>query len=331
MSLFDLSFSSYSINENKKPFEENDADSFINKYEHKQYEIPQEQDLFSPQSPSHCHEFLFQLEEEEEKSIHQSLENLTQSLFDYQNLIDDEKQLSEIIQPILHQNNEPTNKQVFNQLNIVQKETNNTSLTKVTPESTNSNGNKLLGRKRRGDKGKRVHSKETPDNQMRKVKSYYMKYINENVNSSLSPNHKKLLKITPYVNENLNINYNLDLMEKRIKKMYAENPINKRHSKKTTDKYYNRDLVEEIYDKNEETEAIRILDMTFFEYLDFMRKNDLNKFKQDLIQKEVKNGESQQEAIRYVNKLVELLMGYENWFKTKTPRTSRKGKKAKKK
>jgi hypothetical protein len=91
MSLFDLSFSSYSINENKKPFEENDADSFINKYEHKQYEIPQEQDLFSPQSPSHCHEFLFQLEEEEEKSIHQSLENLTQSLFDYQNLIDDEK------------------------------------------------------------------------------------------------------------------------------------------------------------------------------------------------------------------------------------------------
>ena len=55
MSLFDLSFSSYSINENKKPFEENDADSFINKYEHKQYEIPQEQDLFSPQSPSHCH------------------------------------------------------------------------------------------------------------------------------------------------------------------------------------------------------------------------------------------------------------------------------------
>ena len=113
--------------------------------------------------------------------------------------------------------------------------------------------------------------------------------------------------------------------------MYAENPINKRHSKKTTDKYYNRDLVEEIYDKNEETEAIRILDMTFIEYLDFMRKNDLNKFKQDLIQKEVQNGESQQEAIKYVNKLVELLMGYENWFKTKTPRTSRKGKKAKKK
>jgi len=327
MSLFDLSFSNYSINDNKISFEENDVDSFINKYEHKQYEIPQEQDLFSPQSSSHCHEFLFQWEEEE-KSMHQSLENLTQSLFDYQNLIDDEKHLSEIIQPILDQNNEPTNKQVLNQLNIYHKETNNTSLTKITPESTNSNGNKLLGRKKRGDKGKRVHSKNTPDNQMRKVKSYYIKYITEYVNSSLSPDHKKFLKIAPYVNENLNINYNLDLMKKPIKEIYAENPINKRYSKKKIDKYYNRDLVEEIYDKNEETEAIRILDMTFFEYLDFMRKNDLNKFKQDLFQKEVKNGESQQEAIRYVNKLVELLMDYERWFERKTPRTSRKGKKA---
>jgi hypothetical protein len=165
---------------------------------------------------------------------------------------------------------------------------------------------------------------------MRKVKSYYIKYITEIVNSSLSPDHKKFLKLAPYVNENLNINYNLDLMKKPIKEIYAENPINKRYSKKTIDKYYNRDLVEEIYDKNEETEAIRILDMTFFEYLDFMRKNDLNKFKQDLIQKEVKNGESQQEAIRYVNGLMMLLMDYEGWFKRKTPRTSRKGKKVKK-
>ena len=326
MSLFDLSFSSYSINENKKPFEENDADSFINKYEHKQYEIPQEQDLFSPQSPSHCHEFLFQLEEEEEKSIHQSLENLTQSLFDYQNLIDDEKQLSEIIQPILHQNNEPTNKQVFNQLNIVQKETSNTSLTKVTPESTNSNGNKLLGRKRRGDKGKRVHSKYSPDNQMRKVKSYYIKYITEIVNSSLSPDHKKLFRITPKVNENLNTKYNLDLNRKKVKDIIAENPINGRYSKEGIDKNYNKVIVKEIYEKKVETKAIKILNMTYIEYLDFMRKNDIDKFKHDLIKKEIKNGETENEAIKYVDELVDLLMDYEGWFERKTPRTPRKEK-----
>ena len=85
---------------------------------------------------------------------------------------------------------------------------------------------------------------------------------------------------------------------------------------------------EEIYKKNEETKAIRILNMTYIKYLDFMRKNDLNKFKNELIQKEIKNGESREEAIRYVNGLVTLLMDYEVWFKIKTPRTSRKGKKA---
>ena len=66
--------------------------------------------------------------------------------------------------------------------------------------------------------------------------------------------------------------------------------------------------------------------MTYIEYLDFMRKNDLNKFKNELRQKEIKNGESQQEANIYVNELVKLLMDYEGWFKRKTPRTSRKGK-----
>ena len=117
-------------------------------------------------------------------------------------------------------------------------------------------------------------------------------------------------------------------MKKRIKEIYAENPINKRYSKKEIDQDYNKDLVEEIYNKNEETKAIRILNMTYIKYLDFMRKNDLNKFKNELIQKEIKNGESREEAIRYVNGLVTLLMDYEVWFKIKTPRTSRKGKKA---
>ena len=165
---------------------------------------------------------------------------------------------------------------------------------------------------------------------MRKIKSYYIKYITENVNSSLSPEHKKFLKITPDVNENLNTNYNLDLMKKRIKEIYEENPINKRYSKKEIAQDYNKNLVEEIYSKNKETKAIRILNMTYIEYLDFMRKNDLNKFKNELRQKEIKNGESQQEANIYVNELVKLLMDYEGWFKRKTPRTSRKGKKVKK-
>ena len=328
MSLPDQSFSNYSINNNEISLEENNAVSLFNEQEHQQCQIPQDQDLFFPQLSSQYHEFI--LHEEEEESRHPSLENLTQSILDYQNLINDEKPLSQTIQPVLEQNKEPKNKQDISQLIIIQKETTNTSLTKPNPYSTIGNEIKLLGRKRREDKGKGVHSKYKPDNQMRKIKSYYIKYITENVNASLSPEHKKFLKITPDVNEDLNTNYNLDLMKKLIKEIYAENPINKRYSKEEIELDYNKDLIEEIYRKNEETKAIRILNMTYIEYLDFMRKNDLNKFKNELLQKEIKNGESKQEAIRYVNELVMLLMDYEGWFKRKTPRTSRKGKKAKK-
>ena len=328
MSLPDQSFSNYSINNNEISLEEYNAVSLFNEQEHQQCQIPQDQDLFFPQLSSQYHEFI--LHEEEEESRHPSLENLTQSILDYQNLINDEKPLSQTIQPVLEQNKEPKNKQDISQLIIIQKETTNTSLTKPNPYSTIGNEIKLLGRKRREDKGKGVHSKYKPDNQMRKIKSYYIKYITENVNASLSPEHKKFLKITPDVNEDLNTNYNLDLMKKLIKAIYVENPINKRYSKEEIELDYNKDLIEEIYRKNEETKAIRILNMTYIEYLDFMRKNDLNKFKNELLQKEIKNGESKQEAIRYVNELVMLLMDYEGWFKRKTPRTSRKGKKAKK-
>ena len=329
MSSFDLSFPNYLRNNEEISLDENAEASLINEEENQIGQFPQEQDLFSPQCSSQFHDFLLHKDDEEE-SRHPSLENLTQSLLDYQNLINDENQQSMMIQPVLDQNIEPKINPVLNQLNIIQKETTNTSSTKATPQSTKGNGNKFLGRKRREDKGKGVHSKHKPDNKMRKVKSYYNKYITVNLNSCLPPDHKKFLRISPDVNENLNTNYNLELMQKRIKDIHAENPINGRYSKKEIDKDYNRTLIEEIYSKNEETEAIRILNMTYIEYLDFMRKNDLNNFKNDLIKKEMKNGETKQEAINYVNDLVKLLMDYEDWFKRKTPRTSRKGKKAKK-
>ena len=152
MSLPDQSFSNYSINNNEISLEENNAVSLFNEQEHQQCQIPQDQDLFFPQLSSQYHEFI--LHEEEEESRHPSLENLTQSILDYQNLINDEKPLSQTIQPVLEQNKEPKNKQDISQLIIIQKETTNTSLTKPNPYSTIGNEIKLLGRKRREDKGK---------------------------------------------------------------------------------------------------------------------------------------------------------------------------------
>ena len=135
---FDLSFPNYFPNNDEIPLDEKDEVSFIN---HPQYQIdqfPPDQDLYSPPCSSRFNELLLhEIEEkEEDESKHPSLENLTESIQDYQNLINDEKPLSEVIQPILDQNIEPKNKPAINQLNTILKETKNTSLTKDTPEST---------------------------------------------------------------------------------------------------------------------------------------------------------------------------------------------------
>ena len=101
MSLFDLSFSNYSINNDAIPLEENEAASFINEHEHQQSQIPQDQDLFFPRCSNPFHEFFLHEEEEEEEPRHPSLEDLTQSILDYQNHINDEKPLSQTMLPIL--------------------------------------------------------------------------------------------------------------------------------------------------------------------------------------------------------------------------------------
>ena len=56
------------------------------------------------------------------------------------------------------------------------------------------------------------------------------------VNSSLSLGHKKFLKIDPKVNENLKADYNVELMEKPLKIIFEENPINGRYSNSEKEK-----------------------------------------------------------------------------------------------
>ena len=159
---------------------------------------------------------------------------------------------------------------------------------------------------------------------MRRIKSYFLRFILEKTNSSLSPGHKKFLKIKPEVNENLNKRYNDELMKTKIKNIYTQNPINGRYSKKGISKYYNADLVKEIYEKNEEKNAMKILDSTYIQFFDVFRKYHIDRFKNDILKKETKNGEEEKEAEDYVDQLVKLIFNYEEWFEKKTPRSHKK-------
>ena len=196
---------------------------------------------------------------------------------------------------------------------------NNTLCTK-----TKKNKQIFRGRKRKEDTRERVHSKYTKDNQMRRIKTYFFRFIYKRVNSSLSHGHKKFRKISPKVNENLKADYNIELMKKRLKTIFEENPINGRYSKSEIGKDYNAKLIKEIYKKNEEIETIKILNTSYIEYLNFMKTHHLQEFKDEIFEKEVKCGESKESSKKYVDKLVKLLFNYEGWFSEKTPRDPKK-------
>jgi len=187
-------------------------------------------------------------------------------------------------------------------------------------EETKKKDTKHLGRKKKGNHVKRKHDKNREDNKMRKIKSYIINSVPEYANESLSPQHRKFLKISKEVNENLNITYNRSLMRKSLAEIFAENPINGRYSKYNYSKYYNAELVDEIYRNNEEKNAIAKLNLTYKQYLDIFREKNIKKFENDILLKEIKNGEDESTAKKYTGELVNLLWGYEDWFDNKTAR-----------
>lgn len=222
------------------------------------------------------------------------------------------------------QNEEKTEKEKSNQVTESKQKTDPTSKSleslSVSDNESEVKEKKLLGRKIKGDTEKRKHDKFRPDNKMRKVKSNFVNLLPDYVNSSLSMEHPKFLKISKKVNEELSIDYNKTLMNQSLREIFSLNPINGRYSKKNFSKNYNTELVEEIYNKNEELEAIEKLNQTYIQVLDNYRKNNLKQFKDSILDKEIKNGEDRKTAIQYTDELAELLLGYEKYFDNRTPR-----------
>ena len=230
---------------------------------------------------------------------------------------------------------------VENKLQTENKHTANTSLVKkdeenivnsinnivtidILPKTEKKEPKSFLGRKTKGDTEEREHSKFKEDNQMRKIQSYFLKYIPDYVNSSLSFVHKRFLKIDKKVNQELKKDFNVELMDKKLKDIFIEFPICGRYSEAKNGENHNAELIKEIYENNEETEAIEKLEQTYIQVLDCFRKNNLEKFRDDILTKEIKNGEKESRAKMYVNQLVKLLFNYESWFTDKSARGPKK-------
>lgn len=192
-----------------------------------------------------------------------------------------------------------------------------------TRNETGNNKRNLKGRKRKRDTDDKQHTKHDEDNKIKKIKAYFNTFVTEQINSSLSLGHKKLLKMNKEINENLNIQFNIDLMGTTLKKLFAYNSNNKKYSRPERIKDYNIKLIEEIYSKEIEKKAIQILDMTYYKYFVIMRTQYFDQFKNEKLRKEKKLFEKEEDAKKYVDDLAKLLFEFEHWFSNRTPRKSK--------
>ena len=187
-----------------------------------------------------------------------------------------------------------------------------------------SNQSDRILRKKRGRKTKKsvgnegVHDKYSDDNLTLKLKvklfEAILNYINNNFKEIPFINNKNILiykkpflvKIKQKIIKNINVKFSKDLFNSKLKDIFSFDISQKIKKLKPS---YNRDLINKIYEENEQTKIISILNKTFLECLEQFRgsKNydeleGLEKYYDDVINEFEAKGESQDyiEKFKYI-------------------------------
>ena len=222
-------------------------------------------------------------------------------------------------------NNEEKDNQVFTSTKITfpkiaNKINDNKEIINIILEESkneNKNNGKKLGRKRKNEEREAFHTKDRDDNKMRKVKTYIMNFILDYLNKSIVYNRKQFLKINKNVNQCLRKDFNMSLMQMTIKDIFVQNKINETYNDFKKERNLNQDLIKEIFEKNEDIETIKILNMKYIDLVIIYRTEFLNQFISDLTKKEIRAEGKKEKVESYVEQLKYLLLNYEDWFKQK--------------
>ena len=205
----------------------------------------------------------------------------------------------------------------------------------------------MMGRKRKDEKGIGNHDKNAKDNMMRKIKSFLLNSINNLLNSSLKDKKLEFLNLDSEIIKNLKKDYNIILLKTTIRDLYENSSISRKYRSKNMDN--NKRIIQKIYKDNEEIETIKILNLTYGEFLQIFRRNISNlslklkekiekinilntneyknliyKFFYEIKNQELKNNENENDIIDYINNIGKLLINYENWFLDKIGRNRKK-------
>ena len=188
-----------------------------------------------------------------------------------------------------------------------------------------NDGKTKCGRKKKDSIIKGNHNKNTEDNIMRKIKTNFFKYINQQLNEKLKNKNYQFLKLDSKINENLKKDYNINLMQKKIKDIYFKSEISSKYrSKKKNSSDTNIRIIEEIYNEMEEKEVVNILESTYLDLFEEFRMNYLSQMLNHIREEEVKKDESEKDIYEYLEKIKNLCVTYEEWFKNKKGRNRTK-------
>ena len=198
-------------------------------------------------------------------------------------------------------------------------------INKCPSQSTNNESfskKSSRGRKKKIENIKGKHTKFTSDNIMRKIKCHFFNYINDSLNKNLIDKNQIFFKLNNFVNENLKKDYNIILMKQTIKEIYLKYPISNKYKKYEKD--INKNLIERVYSENKEIEVIKILDKTYIEIFNKLMEIELEKFCNEILEKDEKNGLLKEDSVDYLKNIKDLCINYEKWFSSKKGRKENK-------
>ena len=189
------------------------------------------------------------------------------------------------------------------------------------------NKEKKVGRKPKSSIIVGVHTKFSIDNILRKIKVKFFHKIVNYLNSIILSKYRnkiKLLKpLMGKVSQDNTINFNKELLHKKLKEIFSLFEINGKF--KCFDKNYNKDIIDKIYAENIK-ELIDILEMNFLEiFCEFRNLKETQKLKGfekiDSVIREMKIKEKEgEDKEKYINKFQNVVMDFENYYFNKIPR-----------
>ena len=230
--------------------------------------------------------------------------------------------------------------------------------------------NKLkLGRKRKNEisENPSTHSKNSDDNIIKKINSFFLEsvrnwlnnsFINEFGNFETEKDRKKskkglFMKLDPKkITTNLKRRDVINIMDDEFKKIFS-NDISKKYT--TSERNKNQKLIDELYKNNNQPFVIYILESKFMDIFNYFNgENNGANFKQDFLdrninenkvnyflnnfdkigkflskvkKKQEKINEPQEKIENYIKKITLLCLNYKSWFESKYNRSENKNKK----